>query len=125
MRTLKSTRRVTYRRSWGNGYGQVPCIILEGGWLTEKYGVKYGDNVGVKFKKREIVLEMIPGPKVAWEYCKKCGRRLKRRVSERQSAFIKEERVCGNCANSLKSQRVKSVIMKLQGQDSLFERGKK
>ena len=54
MRILKPTRKVTYRNKL------TPCIIFEGDWLTTKYGVKLGDDINVKFKKKSIVLEMIP-----------------------------------------------------------------
>ena len=48
---MKATRKVTYRR---NNY---PCIILEGFWLTEKYGLEIGDTVNVKYGKNFIKIK--------------------------------------------------------------------
>ncbi len=47
---MKNTRQVTYRR-WG-----TPAIILEGKWLTQKYGWKIGDQLDVDFQPQEIKL---------------------------------------------------------------------
>ncbi len=48
---MKNTRQVTYRR-WG-----TPAIILEGKWLTKKFGWKIGDLIEVMFQPpREITL---------------------------------------------------------------------
>lgn len=50
MKTLKSTRAVTYRR-----YG-IPALILEGKWLTEKYRLSIGDIVDIDYQLKEIRL---------------------------------------------------------------------
>ncbi len=50
MKTLKSTRAVTYRR-----YG-IPALILEGKWLTEKYRLAIGDVVDIDYQEDEIRL---------------------------------------------------------------------
>ncbi len=47
---MKNTRQVTYRR-WG-----TPAIILEGKWLTKKYGWEIGDQIAVEFQPQEIKL---------------------------------------------------------------------
>lgn len=69
MRKLKETRKVTYRRGASEmGYGgyvtnggqPYPCIILEGKWITEKYGLKIGDTVGIQYGDKAIVLKMKP-----------------------------------------------------------------
>ena len=51
MKTLKSTRAVTYRR-----YG-IPSLILEGKWLTEKYQLRIGDVVDIDYQLKEIRLK--------------------------------------------------------------------
>lgn len=51
MKTLKSTRVVTYRR-----YG-VPALIIEGKWLTEKYRLSIGDLVDIDYQLKEIRLK--------------------------------------------------------------------
>lgn len=48
---MKTTRKVTYRRS------DYPCIMLEGHWLTKKYGLKIGDYVKVGYFKNKIVIK--------------------------------------------------------------------
>jgi len=48
--TPKTSRKVTYRR------GYTPAIILEGQWLTKKYGWKIGDVVKVEYLPTEIRL---------------------------------------------------------------------
>lgn len=50
MKALKPTRAVTYRR-----YG-IPALILEGQWLTEKYGLEIGDQVDIDYQPDEIRL---------------------------------------------------------------------
>lgn len=47
---MKPTRKVTYRK-W-----DCPCIMLEGKWLTKKYGWRIGDTVNVKFNKDSITI---------------------------------------------------------------------
>ena len=51
MKSLKSTRAVTYRR-----YG-IPALILEGKWLTEKYRLSIGDVVDIDYQQDEIKLQ--------------------------------------------------------------------
>ncbi|MDE2001759.1 MAG: hypothetical protein KGI60_04325 [Patescibacteria group bacterium] len=47
---MKSTRKVTYRR-WG-----IPAVILEGKWLTKKFGWTIGDLVNVTLQPESITL---------------------------------------------------------------------
>ena len=57
-RKLKLTKKVTYRNSIGRGESQesYPCIILEGKWLTERYGWKIGDNIPIGYDNNRITL---------------------------------------------------------------------
>ena len=50
---MKQTRTVTYRR-WG-----VPAVILEGKWLTKKYGWTMGDQIDVNLQPEGILLTKI------------------------------------------------------------------
>lgn len=51
---MKSTRKVGY----STDDNQFPKIIFQGKWITEKYGVKVGDIVTIKFEKNRIILQM-------------------------------------------------------------------
>jgi len=48
---MKTTRKVTYRRH------PYPCIILEGHWLTKKYGLQIGDKVKIEYGRKNIVIK--------------------------------------------------------------------
>jgi hypothetical protein len=54
---MKPAKKITYRRS-DEVSEPYPCIILEGNWITKRYGLKVGDTVGIKYGKKLIVLEM-------------------------------------------------------------------
>jgi DNA-binding NtrC family response regulator len=51
MKTLKTTRAVTYRRPG------IPAIILEGHWLTKKYRLEIGDQVDIDYQPKELRLK--------------------------------------------------------------------
>jgi hypothetical protein len=128
MRKLKDTKKITYRGSsrefsYG-GYhsnGQpYPCVILEGKWIEERYGLKIGDTVGIQYGAKVITLEMKPMPKIVRETCEECGRRLRKQVSEGQTGIVEPKRICKNCADRLKEIRLKPLIMEAIGQRSLI-----
>ena len=48
---MKTTRKVTYRRH------PYPCVILEGHWLTKKYGLQIGDKVKVEYGRKNIIIK--------------------------------------------------------------------
>lgn len=49
---MKPTRKITYRN--GSIHKPYPCIILEGNWLTKKYGWVLGDTVKIEYGKKCI-----------------------------------------------------------------------
>lgn len=55
----KPTRKVTYiscTNRWG--YSELkPRIKISGDWLTEKYGLRIGDTVKIKYNEKSIVIE--------------------------------------------------------------------
>lgn len=58
---MKATRKITYRVSlpYGTGYPEhiYPELRISGKFLTEKYGLKVGDTVKVKYLKDKIVIK--------------------------------------------------------------------
>lgn len=119
MRKLKESKKITYR--WGTEVlGPVPCIIIEGRWIEEKYGLKVGDTIGIKYSDKAIALEIRASPKVVYEQCEVCGRKLKRKVPEGQTSIVGEKFICGNCINRKKEKEKDTIIMEMRGQRRLF-----
>jgi hypothetical protein len=52
MKSLTPIRTVTFRR-WG-----IPAVILEGKWITKRYGWKIGDKLKAEYLPKEIRLSL-------------------------------------------------------------------
>ena len=84
---MKPTRKVTYRRL------DYPCIILEGYWLTDKYGLEIGDTVKLDFLKDKIVIRT----KESGD-CEECGCPLPTAKKEvRQGGYSEFVTECPEC----------------------------
>jgi hypothetical protein len=77
MKTLKTTRTVTYRRPG------IPAIILEGKWLTKKYRLEIGDQVDIDYQPHDLRLQK--NTKLSLE-----NRRKRSRVTNQEKSYDNE-----------------------------------